>query len=385
MPATLAQLITAQDQPTILANMYTLAASLGVDVEGVQAERMFRALYEIEATAKANEEQYRVNVTKGAFLDMASDVSPYSDVLAGRTTWLDLLAAGFFNLFRSPATVTLGVARFTASVLALSASIPAKRITIADAFGNQFQNLDAFTVTPGASVNVRVVAIRPGSTGNVANNTITTMVTTLGGVTVNNPAQAGTTSWLTTAGVDPEANANLVGRCRSRWSRASAGGGAAAYTFRVAEAFAHVNLANTVTRIAVDETNPLGPGSVAIYLANASGPATATEVSIVDVYLQPRKTLGMGTLLTAAATAFTVPLSITVYGSSNASAAAAAVASVFSSTQLGGRIFIDAITSALLALPGVFNAPIFGYTTGSYIQVPTGHVPVASLSLTMVP
>lgn len=390
MPTSLATLITAQDQPSILAVMYTQAAALGVDVVGVQAERLFRALYEIESTAKANEQIYRVNISKGAFLEMAADVSPYSTVLTGATTWLDLLAAGFFNLARARSTPTIGVVRFIANGLALGGSFAANSVTVTDGGGHFYKNLDAFTLAPNTSRNVRMVATVPGSASNVGNNSIFIIQPTIGGVLVGNPAQVGSTSWISVAGTDPERNETLIQRCRARWSTISAGGGAPAYIQRVSEAFAASGLTNTITRIAVDDTNPLGPGTAAVYLANASGPATGTEVSIVDAYLQLRKALGMNVLLTAAATAFTVPLSVTVYGTSSTTAAIAAITNAFSITPLGGRIFIDSITSALLSINGIYNAPIKNgagvvYLSGSLIQVPTGNVPVVSLAINAVP
>lgn len=387
MAATLSQLITAQDQPTILTGMYTTAAALGVDTVGVQAERLFRAMYEIEATAKAKEQAYRVQISQGAFLDLAAAISSYTAVLQGRATWLDLLAAGYYGLTRAPASAAVGVVRLTASALASSGNVPALQLTVSDVLGNLYRNVDAFTVTPSQAVNVTVRAIVAGTQANVPNNSITTMVTTIGGVTVNNPVQAGTSSWLTSAAVDPELNATLATRCRARWAATSYGGAAGAYQQWIAEAFTSRGVPSTITRSSVDDTNPNGPGSNDVYLANATGPATVAEVATVDAYLQPRRGLGTGPLRCFTAPSFVVPLSITVYGSLDTSSILTAVRQVFSSTDLGGTIFIDAITAKLMAIVGTYNCPISSgtatYSSGSTIKIPTGNVPVPTIALSV--
>jgi uncharacterized phage protein gp47/JayE len=389
MTATLAQLIVAQDQPTILAAMYTTAAAMDVDVVGVQSERLFRALYEIEATAKTNEQSLRVAVTKGAFLDLAAEISPYSSVIAGKTTWLDLLAAGYYDLSRSPATKTVGILKVHAIATATGGSIAAGAFKVSDGVGNFYQNVDEFTVLPGNTVPVVIKAMVAGAAGNVPNSTIVKMVTTIGGVTIFNPPQPVTKSWITSAGVDAESNPSLITRCRARWSATSYGGAAGAYGQWITEAFTSVGLVSTITRQIADDTNPNGPGSTDIYIANASGPATGTEVGIVDVFLQPRRGLGRGPLRTLSAPQLTVPLHVTVYGSLDSAVITAAINLVFTITPLGGVIFIDAITAALLAISGVYNAPVSNgvvkYSTGAVINVPVGYVPVAAITLTVSP
>ena len=388
MTTSLAQLIVAQDQPTILQNMYTLAASLGVDVVGLQAERLFRALYEIEATAKSVEESFRVNVAMGAFLDLAAQISPYSSVAAGKTTWLDLLAAGYYLLERSPATKTVGTVHFTATASATGGSIQAGAVTVSDSNGNRYQNVNAFTVVPGATTAVLVKALVAGTAGNVANGTIKKMVTTVAGVTCNNIALF-VTSWIAAAATDAETNGSLINRCRARWSATSYGGCAGAYAQWINEAFTTTGKAATISRQSADDTNPNGPGSTDIYLANAAGPANVTEVGIVNTYLQPRRGLGRGPLRVLSSPAFNVPLSITVYGNQDTATITQTIANVFSNTPLGGTIFIDALTSAILALPGAYNAPIgngsVNYASGATIKVPIGYVPVKVLTLTTLP
>lgn len=388
MATSLAQLIIAQDQPTILANMYTLAATLGVDVVGLQSERLFRALYEIEATAKTVEQAFRVNVAMGAFLDLAAEISPYSSVVAGKTTWLDLLAAGYYLLERSPATKTIGTVHFTALATATGGSVPAGSVTISDAIGNRYQNIDAFTIVPGASTAVLVKALVAGTAGNVANGAIKKMVTTIAGVSCNNTAFF-VSSWIVAAAVDAETNATLIVRCRARWSATSYGGSAGAYAQWINEAFTTTGQPATISRQSADDANPNGPGSTDIYLANAAGPANVTEVGIVNTYLQPRRGLGRGPLRVLSSPAFNVPLFITVYGNQDTAAIIQVVINVFANTPLGGIIFIDALTSAILALPGAYNAPIsngiVNYASGALIKVPVGYVPVKILTLTTSP
>src|SRR5690606_40538761 len=46
---------------------------------------------------------------------------------------------------------------------------------------------------------------------------------------------------------------------------------------------------NEVTRVSVDDRNPLGPGSLVVYLAGDDGPVSAEAVDEVDAALQARK------------------------------------------------------------------------------------------------
>lgn len=393
MTATLQQLLTARDKDTVLAQMYATAATLGVDVVGVQAERLFRALYEIEAASKAREDRLRVQIAQAGFLSTVriANTNIYDD---GTTdyiappNWTDLIAGGFFGLTRYPAYSTIGAAVLTCSALAAAGTVPAMqaRFQSDEATGGQwYRNRYAFTVTPGRQVPVILVADVPGSSGNVPVNSITHIVTTLAGCSLNNPGTGG--SWITTTGADYESDDNLIARCFARWAASSYGGARSAYAQWVADAFTAAGVTPTVTRIGVDDTNPNGPGSTDIYLASVTGPATVEDVALVDAYLQPRRALGTGPLRVFSAPGVTIPVHAALYGNANGVAlGTAALTALGGIVGIGGAVYLSAIYAALTApsVPGI--QPPLGrvevYAPTADVELTGFQVPVFSANLT---
>ncbi len=368
MPSTLLTIFTPQTQQQRLDGMYALASTLGVDIVGVQAERMFSVLYEIEAQAKAKEDNLRVQVAMGGFLDT---------VVQAGSAWVDLIAGGWFNLFRASATQTVGIASLTCGALAVGGNVGAQQQRFLSSSGVMFDNAEPFTVVPNATVPVVLEAVPDfaGTAGNVPVGLTWQNLPTLTNCTLTNPGMAG--SWITAAGVNAEADDSLVKRCLARWAATSYGGAASAYREWINAAFAYVGLTNPINRVGVDDTNPNGPGSTDIYLADTAGPATVAELATVNSYLQPRRSLGTGPLRVLPAPALSVPIVASVYGNTNAVALAAALLQgLEANVDLGGTIFWAELNALLMGIPGVRNvtlsspAPVNDITLSGY-QVPT--------------
>lgn len=356
MVASLTTLFTAREQPAVLSDMYALAATLGVDVQGVQAERLFRALYEIESRAKAAEELKRVAIAKAGFLQT---VTSAGDTQEATDAWVELLAYGWFYLTRAPATKTVGIVQLACNALTASNTYGARTIKVKSTGGVVFQNAEAVTLGPSVTRTVSFEALEAGTSGNVANNAITTLVTTIGGVTVSNPPVGSTGSWITSAGQNAEGNTSLIARCLARWGATSAGGSARAYREWVTAAFTSASLTPTVTRMAVDDGNPNGPGSTDLYLATDAGPASASEVSTVDLYLQPRRSLGTGPLRVFSAPALSIPVVGVLYGNAGAvSLASDALTALQATIPIGGTVYYSALIAALMRLPGITNVAL---------------------------
>lgn len=384
MATTLAQLFTARTQAAILADMYATGATLGVDVIGVQAERMYRALYEIEAAAKAREDYLRVQVAYAGFLGTVKLANTASDgTVFIPPNWTDLLAKGFFNLTRYSAVATVGNASLTCSAAAAPGNVPAGQARFASSAGTGgivFKNKYSFTVTPSTTVPVTLVAEIPGITGNVGINSITTNVTTLAGCTISNPGSGG--SWITTTGADYETDDALIARCLARWAASSYGGARSAYAQWVVDAFDALGLTPTVTRIGVDDTNPNGAGSTDVYLANATGAATAEEVAIVDAFLQPRRALGTGPLRVFAAPATVITIAGTIQGNTGGAALGTAnLLALEAVIKPGGKVYRAAIEAALMApsVPGAYNVILTAPLADT--QLATFAVPDFSITL----
>src|SRR6185503_13636748 len=116
------------------------------------------------------------------------------------------------------------------------------------------------------------------------------------------------TQALVTAGREQETSVEYVNRALASWSRLGA-----AWTL---DSFDYlIPLASlTVTGWRVDDANPFGPGTIAVYLRNAAGAATPQEISDVDAVLNSRavRALGSGALTVASAATQAVGVTATL-------------------------------------------------------------------------
>ncbi len=348
MPTTVSELLSVETRAEILERFLNEAAILEIDVRGMQTERFARGYFEIESLSHEQWQLLRKTVVESGYLDSAEG------------SWLTLLAAGFFQVARTPASRTVGQLLFTDAQ-----SVGPKNVAVdervARSTGNvRFRNTTAGTIPLNSTVSLEIRAEVAGAAGNVSNNTITSLQTDIPGVTVNNPAYAAGT-WITTPGRDEETDSALRQRCRDKWSSLGAGGNAAGYAFWITEAFEVLGLTPTITRHSIDTSNPFGPGSIGVYIANASGPATGDEVDIVDAYLQERKALGSGELRVEAAVAENVEVVAVLYQTGNANAVADAVdalTALQNSFDVGGTLYFDELTETLMGIDGVYDVNI---------------------------
>lgn len=386
--ATFAQLQQYRSKDAVLTDMYTLAANLGVDVVGVQAERLFRAMFEIEASAKSVEDYRRAQIAQAGFLQTVKLANTNIDgSYLAAPNWTDAIAQGFYNLFRAPAVATVGLGALVCGASATPGNVPAGQAifsSTADTGGIRYRNKYAFVVVPGTTVQVTLQAEQPGIVGNVPVNAITNNEVTLAGCTITNPGTNG--SWILTAGVDQESDDNLILRCLGRWAANSYGGARSAYDDWVAEAFTSVGQTPTINRIGVDDGNSNGPGSTDLYLANATGGATATELAIVDAYLQVRRGLGTGPLRVLSAPTLSIPVVATVYG--NTEAATLGLANLLALEAVvrpGGVVYWSNIIALLRApsIPGAYDVKL--QTPLADVRLSTYEVPAFNVSIAVSP
>jgi hypothetical protein len=355
MPDSVVTLFAARSQQTILAQMYALATQLGVDVVGVQAERLFTSLFTIESYAKSQEDALRVQVAQAGFLQT---------VAAAGSVWVTLLAAGWFNLQRQPATPTQGVGLLTCGPLAVPGQVAANQARWATGTGVTFTNYQPFYIQPNSVVPVFIQATVAGSSGNVPLNSTWSNITSIANATLANTGQGQQNgSWISMAGSDAEADATLIQRCLSRWAATSWGGARSAYREWVNNAWLLAGQPNPIIQVGVDDSNPDGPGSTRIYLTDSAGPATSQELAVVNPYLQSIRSLGTGPLLVTAPPAADIQVVATIYGNSNGVAlATAALAALQPTIPLGTTVYF----ADLLAT--IWNAcSLTGVTGGNVV------------------
>lgn len=339
-----ALLVRSSDQ--VRADLFASLLAKGIDATGFPGLSFHRALLEVDVNAKAKLEQLKADLTNAGFITTAA--------LAG-DDWLDRAAYGFNRVRRMPATravwtVTL---RNNGSGGPFPLNAGAVRLALASSSSTTFTSIENRTLAsvPGSTVDVQFACDVAGDGGNIAPNVL---VTSLAGVTI-----AGAV--LVAAGANQESSPALVTRCLAQWGAGSAGGNADAFAQWIAGAFLEQGLTSSITKYRIDDTNPLGPGSVALYLANDAGPATAGELAIVNPYVQKRRTLGTGTWGVFAAAALTLTIGGTLYVSGNVNALADALASLValaSTTPLGGKLYKAEVIAALMSVGGAYNVSL---------------------------
>lgn len=338
-----------------------------------------RALLEFDAKYLSIEEQIRATVALAGYLDTAP---------AAGDDWVDLLASGFFDEDRQPATKARHRFRITNDTAAGPFTIAERaQITTGDDVRFDVEVTGSLAAGVGQFAEVVVVAEKAGTSGNIPTGTTLKWIGSgIPGTTITNPQIDDTGTSILEQAADAEGNPSLIGRCRGRWGQNSAGGNDLMFRQWVKEAFKAAGVALTVTRVGVDSAAPDGPGSVRIYLANSLGPATAEELAIVAPYILARQTLGTGPWSVLAASTQTENIVATVYVSGNPNAAADSVAflaAYANSLDVGPRaVYRGQLAKVLLSVPGVYDISI---TTPSVtrIDLASGKILAFNTSITV--
>lgn len=355
---TVEQGLSTETETALLQGLLSDLAAAGVDAAGFSPFSVTAALPALVAKALAYHQVLRADVLRLSFLELL--------VKAGADEWIDKVVKAWFGIDRIAATKARGLFKVTAAG-GLGTVTCGARSQIAEAGAVQFDNLAEFTISGGQSLYREFECRTAGALGNVLPGAVTGFKVGKAGLTVANE-----TGWLVQPGRDKERNADYAARGRARFATLAPGGARAAYLYWVPKAFEAAALPTSVTKIGVDDTNPNGPGSTDLYLANAAGGATPTEIATVNAFLQERRGLGTGPLRVLAAPEVTIPISGTLY-STSASAVADAIAkleALRADLELGGgpkhKLYLDAIRGAVLGpdgVPGVYKFDV-GSPTG---------------------
>jgi hypothetical protein len=321
--------------------------------------------------ARSREEEIRADLVRSGSVSMVEDIAEED----GRDDWIDLLSRGQFANERDPSTYALHVFRFTNAAAGVSRTFaPGQlraRFGAIDFLSVTKSDITAYagsgTLAPGATLDLLMEAQTAGSSGNIPAGYVTQLVTVFAGVTVSNPAIAGTGSSIYRAARDAERNGSLLDRDVSRWGASSAGGNTGSLVEWLHEAFVYAGVTNTVTKWYVDDTNPDGPGTSRLYVSNDSGPGTAEEVSIAQTYISLRRTAGSGATetnpgcLVLAHTARVVPFSAKLKNSKNTSAstdATAVIAALNAEFPFGSlTLYKNEVIERLMSVRGMVDIP----------------------------
>lgn len=271
---------------------------------------------------------------------------------------LTKFSASHYDNARVEATSTIGTVVLTGGSSGPPHTISAGEIVVSDGTYT-FRNTTGGTVPASGTLSITVEAETAGSDSNVANGTITTMVTPLAGVSCNNP-DPGSGTWITTLGADEETDAALRLRNSSKWSSLST-------VEAISDRYEYI--ARTVVsnaRVKVDDSNPSGPGTLTVYLAAEDGVASGAQVTLVDNAIDAAH-FG-GTHTTTASSSDTLTITATVYYDSSYTSGAiqaaveAAITAYVNGAPIGGYDFSpgpdevidrDGLLSAIRGVTGV--------------------------------
>ena len=259
-------LVTPVTEAEVLSSLLSIAATLGLSTTSWQSGQPSHTMLRIMAYVISRTLAIVSTITRGGLLDWAASVT-----VEYGPGWLDLLVASGWSTTRRAATYATTDIAFTTTAASIGGTYAPGTLHVArGAIG--YHNAAQVIIPAGVgSVTGSFVADLAGSIGSSGVGTITTLVTTMSGVTCTNSAAA--------IGADAEKNADLVQRCKDKWSSISVDGPAGARVYNAktingadqvaVSSGALVQPALPVTR-ATSSTSP-STGTVTTYVAHAAG------------------------------------------------------------------------------------------------------------------
>jgi uncharacterized phage protein gp47/JayE len=353
--------VTTADWSFIAGDRYIFETTVPSAIASAwQAGSVPRTLVEIDAQAIADLTSLVAAIARSGF------VTDQPGITGADGGWLDMVAQAVYGLTRQAAVAAVVQVVLTDAGGAGPFTIVAGQLWVAatSSLGTsspkRFTNVAGGVLAKNGTLTLAFQAESPGGAWNVGDSTITTLQTSLPGVTVNNPGPAS----LTTSGNDTESDQALSTRCVGRWASLGTGSPAAAYDTWARTA------SSDVTRTKVAASGTVG-GQVDLWLAGAAGGVTGGTVAIVVAAITPKMPLG-STLnaLSATATPITITAWVFIYTAFLDAAQAAcelALQALIATTPIGGTVYLSAIIDALQSVPGVRNVSLTAPTADTVL------------------
>lgn len=223
----------------------------------------------------------------------------------------------------------------------------------------------------GYTIAPTFAARNPGTSGNVIPGTINRIMSAPVGIQITGTGQA-----LLVAARNAESDVDALTRAQARWGTLSG--------VLTASGWQYVLLTGvpTLTRVFVDDTNPGGPGSLGIAIANGAGPALPSEVAAALAIVAARTIAGTGPVALAAATQLVVPLAVMlrVIGNPLAAAQCASALAQLGPALAGNVLYLDDLRVVCKGIAGVVGD--VGLSLTADVARPPGGVIVLSPTVT---
>lgn len=365
MPPTFRELVTVQSAAKIRAYLTDVLGVEELPVTSWQEWSFPTRVIDAFTRVLADAFLMAVEIANGGYGSTAATMK--------EERWLDLWAWDRFRLLREPE-------RFATGVIYLEDAgggphiIPAGGLIVGTADGLNFQTTADVTVPLNGTATVGVRAVAAGAAFNLPTGTTLQLVTSFSGLTATNPVQAGTQTWITTAGANRETNQSLYGRCVLQWDLLSVATPKGYYAARIRAAVP------TITKVYVHDENPDGPGSCRCYCATGAGPASGADLVLANSVLAPMRSVASGRLGAYAAAGRTVAVNGTAYVQAARVAAvrtgvAVELADLQARTDIHGTIYSAEIIRIVKSQAGVRNY----VPGGGLIDLTVGDEEVATL------
>jgi phage-related baseplate assembly protein len=337
---TLGDIIQGTSAAQFLARIVSLFRLAQFPVAAWQPTALPRVLTESMASALADLSELIVAIAKGGHLSTAEE------------EWADLTGEEVYDETRKPAEYTRGTVVLSDPLSQGPFTLAAGEVWVSTAGRSlRFRTVADVTVPLNGQAPVLVEAEEAGDGYNVANNTITDVLTPGGtGLAVDNPADDTTGTWITRQGTNREGDDPYKTRCRQKWSILGTGSNDAAYLYRAKTA------SPEVTRAAV-WADP-DTGKVYLTIAGPVGPVSADAYNAVDSVVNANRPICDRVILTngiaqATNVGGTIYLSPGADPVVTAAAAQRAVETYYADRELDETIYRARVIEIIMSVRGV--------------------------------
>ena len=358
---TLAQLLDPGTADGATQDLLTLLGAQGLPALAWQDGSVPKTLAKGQGAANYNQKLLSAALARGGY------VTTQPGVTGASGDWLDLVGEARYGLKRNPAVAAVHSVLLTDAGNAGPFNITAGQLWVANtaslggATPLRFTNQAGGVLSKGGTLALPCQAEQAGAAYDVGIGTITTLITSLPGVTVTNPDLGGGSS-LTTQGVDKESDLAYSLRCLGRWASLGTGSPAAAYDLWARTASAEV------TRTKVQASGTVA-GQVDVYLAGVNGAASGAALTAVANYLAPRVPLGSAANVVAATNFITNLIGTvhvqTAYLAAATAAVGAALIAFWQTIPIGGTVYVSAVIEVIMGPAGVRDFTLTSIAGGS--------------------
>jgi phage-related baseplate assembly protein len=372
-------LFTPPTADEIKESIYNTLARLGTRTSGWKPGGVVRTIIAIVATILAAGFSLISDVAKQYFLEFAEG------------DWLTIIARHVYGVERIAATFASGQVTLTNSGGGEYGPFAPGEFTCAAPSltngGKTYTNVSTFTLNSLETLAIDVIANESGSDSSAGIGTITTLVTSMVGVTCSNT--------LALVGNDAESDPNLKLRCREKQASISPMGPADAYAYAARSALRPNGSSVGVTRVRVP--TPPGNGTLSVVVASASGSLASEDLGYVQTAILANATpIGATpTAVNASVKVQNVTCDIWIYTSSGKTASELyqdvedSITEMLSNQPIGGNpgddgngyVYVDHLRDALFCNDKIYRISLA--TPSADVLLNSNEVPTLG-SLTMV-